>query len=151
MSMLAFHLVIFIGSITLATFISATVSDSDKWQSHALATLGDATQIWSFLFMSCRPRWPRQVQSRDCLVSLLLMVMLTNVANVTEPLYFKMHCPRWPRQVHCLSLSLVLSCARLCQWKHGFTILENKLDCFVTARLYLAINSDGRVCRALNS
>jgi hypothetical protein len=27
----------------------------------ALATLGDVTQIGLFLFMSLRPRWPRQV------------------------------------------------------------------------------------------
>ncbi len=34
----------------------------------ALATLGDATQTGLFLFMSRRPRWPRQVS--DCRVSL---------------------------------------------------------------------------------
>jgi hypothetical protein len=28
----------------------------------ALATLGDAAQIGLFLFVSCHPRWPRQVQ-----------------------------------------------------------------------------------------
>ncbi len=28
----------------------------------AMATLGDATQIGLFLFMSLHPRWPRQVQ-----------------------------------------------------------------------------------------
>ncbi len=35
-----------------------------------LATLGDATQIGSFLLLSCRPRWPRQVQLCLCHVSL---------------------------------------------------------------------------------
>jgi hypothetical protein len=38
----------------------------------ALATLGDATQIGSFLFLSCRPRWPRQVQVCCCHMSLSL-------------------------------------------------------------------------------
>jgi hypothetical protein len=52
----------------------------------ALATLGEATEIGSFLFMSCRQRWQRQVQSCDCRVSLSLMVTLTTVANVNDPL-----------------------------------------------------------------
>jgi len=36
----------------------------------AMATLGDATLIGLFLFMPCRPRWPRQVS--DCCVLLSL-------------------------------------------------------------------------------
>jgi hypothetical protein len=53
------------GSFTLATFVSETFGNSDTWQSTtvlALATLGDAAQIGSFLFGSHWPRWPRQVQ-----------------------------------------------------------------------------------------
>jgi hypothetical protein len=53
------------GSFTLATFVSKTVGDSDMQQSAtvlALATLGDATQIGSFLFTSRLPRWPRKVR-----------------------------------------------------------------------------------------
>ena len=52
----------------------------------ALATLGEATEIGSFLFMSRRQRWQRQIQSCDCRVSLSLMVTLTTVANVNDPL-----------------------------------------------------------------
>ncbi len=60
------------GSFTLVTFVSQTAGISDRG-CHltvlALATLGGATQIGSFLFMSCHPRWPRQV-SNDCRVPL---------------------------------------------------------------------------------
>jgi hypothetical protein len=35
--------------------------NSDNHYLFALATLGDMTQIGLFLFMSLRPRWPRQV------------------------------------------------------------------------------------------
>ncbi len=52
----------------------------------ALATLGEATKIGSFLLMSRCPRWPRQVQSRHCCVSLSLMVTLTDAANVNDPI-----------------------------------------------------------------
>ena len=47
----------------MAEFISKIVSNIAPRPYFALATLGGATQIGSFLFMSCRPRWPRQVQS----------------------------------------------------------------------------------------
>ncbi len=43
--------------------INAGNSDTHYWL--ALATLGGTTEIGSFLFMTCRPRWPRQVSS-DC-------------------------------------------------------------------------------------
>ncbi len=50
---------------TFATFVSETVGDSDTRQSAtvlALATLGDATQIGSYLFTLRHPRWPRKVR-----------------------------------------------------------------------------------------
>jgi hypothetical protein len=52
----------------------------------ALATLGDTIQIEMILSVSHRPRWPRQVQSCDCRMLLLLTVSLTNVVNVNDPL-----------------------------------------------------------------
>jgi hypothetical protein len=48
----------------------------------ALATLGDATQIGLFLFMSLCPRWPRQV-SNDCRCHQHYSVTF---ANVNDPL-----------------------------------------------------------------
>jgi hypothetical protein len=48
----------------------------------SLATLGDATQIGLFLFMSLCPRWPRQV-SNDCHCHWHYRVTF---ANVNDPL-----------------------------------------------------------------
>jgi hypothetical protein len=50
--------------------------DNDTWQRHTCTCLGylgrsDRDRIISF--MSHRPRWPRQVQSRDCRVSLMVI------------------------------------------------------------------------------
>jgi len=56
--------------------------DSDNHYLFALATLGDMTQIGLFLFMSLRPRWPRQV-SNDCRCRLCYHLMF---ANVNDPL-----------------------------------------------------------------
>ncbi len=58
--------------------VSKTAGNSDRRRNLtvlALATLGNATQIGLFLFMSCRPRWPRQVS--DCRVSLSLSPALS--------------------------------------------------------------------------
>ncbi len=55
----------FIRSMYIGDSFWQNVGDSDMWQSAtvlALATLGDTTQIGSFLFMSRRPRWPRKVR-----------------------------------------------------------------------------------------
>jgi hypothetical protein len=46
----------------------------------ALATLGKATQIGLFLFMSLRPWWPRQV-SNDCHCHRHYHVTFANVNN----------------------------------------------------------------------
>ncbi len=43
----------------------------------ALATLGGTTEIGSFLFLSHRPRWPRQVQSHVAVVGIIAI----NFAN----------------------------------------------------------------------
>ncbi len=56
------------GSFTLAKFVKRHCQR--QWHATvtielALANLGDATQIGSFLFMSLHPRWPRQISS-DC-------------------------------------------------------------------------------------
>jgi len=51
----------------------AILLGTDTCDSHcllAMATLGDAIQIGSFLFMPCRPRCPRQVQVCHCRMSL---------------------------------------------------------------------------------
>jgi len=68
------------------TIFPATMTCDSDTLVLALATLGEATEIGSFLFRSCCPRWPRQLQSRDYCMLLSLMVKLTNVANVSDPL-----------------------------------------------------------------
>ncbi len=63
------------GSFSLVMFFTAILPVTATRNSHyllALATLSDLTQIGSFLFMSCRPRWPRQVQVCCCCMSLSL-------------------------------------------------------------------------------
>jgi hypothetical protein len=51
----------------------------------ALATLGDSTQIGSFLFMSCRPRWPRKVR-KVCIVCAISGIITLNFPNVNTAL-----------------------------------------------------------------
>jgi len=61
--------VIYNGSFTLATFVSETAGNSDMCHHLtvlALATLGSAIQIGSFLFLLRCPRWPRLVSSDCC-------------------------------------------------------------------------------------
>jgi len=55
--------------------ISPATVTHDSHYLLALATLGDMTQIGSFLFMSYCPRWPRQVQVCYYHVSLALALL----------------------------------------------------------------------------
>ncbi len=62
-----------------AMIMTATTTRDRDTLVLALASLVEAAEIGSFLYMSHHPRWPRQVQSCDCYVWLSLTVTLTNV------------------------------------------------------------------------
>ncbi len=63
------------GLFTLAKFVKRHVTVTIVL---ALATLGNATQIGSFLFMSLHPRWSRQASS-DCCCGRRYCVTFANV------------------------------------------------------------------------
>jgi hypothetical protein len=65
---------IYIGVVFTMILLAAATRDSHYFL--ALATLGDATEIGSFLFMWCCPRRPRQVQ--ECCCHLLLSSALSH-------------------------------------------------------------------------
>jgi len=62
------------GSGTLATVFLAKTSATAKDILLALATLGDVTQIGSFLSLLLCPRWPGQLQLGHCCMSLSLVL-----------------------------------------------------------------------------
>ncbi len=61
-------MLVYTGDVFMA--ISPATATRDSHYLLALATLGDATEIGLFLFMSRCPKWPRQVQVCRCRLSL---------------------------------------------------------------------------------
>ncbi len=80
----------------LAVFTLAMFSTISLAISRALSSLIYLPwPIEMILSVSPRPRWPRQVQSSDCCVSLLPTILLTNVASVNNPSEFSMNFKKY--------------------------------------------------------
>jgi hypothetical protein len=84
---------------------SATATRDSHVAVLALATLGDVTQIGSFLSLSLHSRWPRQVEVCRCQVLLLpglsgyLRQCQWSIINTTPP----------PNKLECSSLTIFFS------------------------------------------
>ncbi len=68
---------------------SATVTDYVL----ALATLGGVTQIGSFLFVQCHPRWSKQVQLSVAVARVIALKFANgNAALKRKNIQMKFHC-----------------------------------------------------------
>ncbi len=73
----------YIGNVLMVILLATSTCGSHYLL--ALTTLGDATEIGSFLFMSRCPRWPRQVQVCHCRLSLsptLLRQLCQHISSI---------------------------------------------------------------------
>jgi hypothetical protein len=109
---------------TLAKF-STIISAILRCDIAFLTCLGQMREIDMILSLSHRPRWPRQVQSGDCCMSLSLTVMPTNAANVNDPLKRKKSTLKTVKLV-------LLILMRLHQPQYGITYPGHKLTYLLT-------------------
>ncbi len=98
----------------------------------ALATLGDMTQIGTFLSLSLRPRWPRQVHVCCCCMSLSLTLLrylcqckygFTAIKSFITlvPRLFVLHCS----QIDWEKLRLSINLWRLNFCSNGITLFRH--------------------------
>ncbi len=81
---------VYIGELAMLSVMSCAITPvMASWRQAsvtivlAMATLGDATQIGLFLFMSLRPKWPRQVNN-DYRLRYRVTFASVNVLDVYE-------------------------------------------------------------------